>query len=270
MSRPSKKDQTKVVVEEKPEAVKKPRAPRKKASESEVAKDTPSRGRKKVVAVIVDPPPPPPVEVEEDSLEEEIEVDDEVHVDEIVNDVIAAELLPTSSEAPTTVGHTKTRSVVSRDTVAAEFVDLVTFVDEHIAKLRDTPSSDKTNGVKFLRSVCKRIKTLQTNTTRVLKQKQPSSRKNNNAGFLKPVKISAEMAKFTGLDPNGLHSRVDVTKFLCSYIKQHNLQNPEDKRQIKADHALAKLLAYDAKTSEKPLTYYHLQFLLKNHFTKST
>ena len=172
-------------------------------------------------------------------------------------------------EEPATEPATKsTRAVVTRESVMTEFSELVSMLEEHILKLRD--STDKSNGVKFLRTVGKRVKTLQTNTARVLRQKQPSSRKNNNAGFLKPVKISGEMSNFTGLDPSGLHSRVDVTKFLCSYIKEHNLQNPADKRQIIADPALCKLLSYDPnRKDEKPLTYYHLQSLLKSHFTKS-
>jgi upstream activation factor subunit UAF30 len=75
------------------------------------------------------------------------------------------------------------------------------------------------------------------------------------------------MAKFTGFDPKVQHSRVDVTKFLCKYIKDKNLQNPVNKREINADPALSKLLNYDPKTSV-PLTYPSMQKLLKNHFAK--
>ena len=148
----------------------------------------------------------------------------------------------------------------------AEFSELLSILDTQIAQGRD--STDKTNGVRNLRTVAKRLRQLQASAARVLRQKQPSARKNNNSGFLKPVKISNEMAKFTGLDPSGLHSRVDVTKFLCKYVKDKDLQKPSDRREILADPALAKLLKYDAKTAEKPLTYYHIQSLLKNHFVK--
>ena len=113
------------------------------------------------------------------------------------------------------------------------------------------------------------MKTLQSSTARVLKRKQPNKRANNNSGFLKPVAISDEIAKFTGFDPTQLVSRVCVTKYLCDYIKEHELQNPADKRQIIADPALAKLLGYDAKTATSPLTYYGIQSLLKTHFKKA-
>jgi upstream activation factor subunit UAF30 len=101
-----------------------------------------------------------------------------------------------------------------------------------------------------------------------MKQRKPSNRTHNqNSGFLKPVKISKELVKFTGWDPDELRSRVDVTKFICAYIKEHDLQNPEDRRQIIADAKLQKLLNYDPKKSEKPLMYYSLQSLLKGQFT---
>jgi upstream activation factor subunit UAF30 len=158
----------------------------------------------------------------------------------------------------------KSRAVHTRDSIMADFAELISLLDTEVNRLRD--SSDKNSGVKFLRAVTRRVKVLQAASARVMKQKQPSARKNNNSGFLKPVPISAEIAKFTGLQADQLHSRVEVTKYLCQYIKEHNLQNPADKRQIVADPALSKILNYDSKKEDKPLTYYRLQSLLKNHF----
>jgi chromatin remodeling complex protein RSC6 len=179
---------------------------------------------------------------------------------------------PHTDDTPTTGEETTTqrppRTVPTRDGLMTSFSELLSILDQQTTQLRE--GSDKaSNNIRFLRSVTKRVRELQASSARLLRQKQPSQRKNNNSGFLKPVKISAEMAKFTGLDPATLHSRVDVTKFICNYIADKNLQNPSDRRQINADPALAKLLGHDAKKSEKALTYYHMQSLLKNHFTKS-
>jgi chromatin remodeling complex protein RSC6 len=77
------------------------------------------------------------------------------------------------------------------------------------------------------------------------------------------------MAKFTGWNADELKSRVDVTKYLCNYIKEKNLQNPKDRRQIIADTKLAKLLDYDNKKDTQPLTYFLIQSHLKKHFIKS-
>jgi upstream activation factor subunit UAF30 len=95
-----------------------------------------------------------------------------------------------------------------------------------------------------------------------------SSRTNNNSEFLKPVKISTEMAKFIGCDKDELKSRVELTKYLCQYIRDNNLQNPKDKRQILIDSKLQKLLRFDPKKDNEPLTYFTLLTQLKSHFLK--
>ena len=199
-------------------------------------------------------------------------------------DVVATTVASTSVEAPkkaeekvastdeaqlveeTSEDATKASRVPpTRESVLAEHSEILNLLEQEVARIRD--GSDKTVGVKFLRSVIRRVKSAQNNSARVMKQKLPSARKNNNSGFLKPVKISQEMAKFTGLDPNGLHSRVDVTKYLCKYISERNLQDPNYRRHINPDNALSKLLGYDAKKADKPLTYPHIQSLLKSHIT---
>lgn len=160
------------------------------------------------------------------------------------------------------------RVAPTRESVLADLAETISLIEQEIAHHKE--SGAPAAHTRFLRTVVRRLKSSQTNIARVLRQKAPSSRKNNNSGFLKPVKISEAMAKFTGLDVNALHSRVDVTKFLCKYIEDHKLQNPDDKRVIQADPALSKLLGYDAKKAEKALTYPHVQSLLKTHFTKAT
>jgi upstream activation factor subunit UAF30 len=151
----------------------------------------------------------------------------------------------------------------------AEFSELLSILETEVSRLRELGDKPSASFSRFLRNnVHKRLRSIHASTARVLKHKAPSARKNNNSGFLKPVNISADIAKFTKLDPKQQHSRVDVTKYLCKYIAENNLQNPEDRRLINADPALCKLLGYDGK-DEKPLTYYHMQSLLKNHFTKA-
>lgn len=160
----------------------------------------------------------------------------------------------------------KKRRVPTKESLPAEFDELVAVVQEEIERLRK--STGKQKGVKFLRSLNKRIKTLRSHSVRVMKQKHKTNRTNNtNSGFLKPVQLSKEMAKFTGWDHNEPRSRVDVTKYICNYIRENNLQNPEDRRQILADKKLANLLGYDSKSDGKPLTYYRIQTYMKKHFS---
>jgi chromatin remodeling complex protein RSC6 len=174
-----------------------------------------------------------------------------------------------SSSASSASSEGKTRRLPTRESVEKDFDELVASIDEEIGKLRG--SSAKSKGVKFLRTVNKRVKALRNHALRVSKQRQTVRRNNTNSGFLKPVQISKDLAKFTGWDQNQLRSRVDVTKFICEYIKNNNLQDPEDKRKIRVDSDanLKKLLKFDAKDG-KPLTYYSLQTYLKSHFSPAS
>ncbi len=56
-----------------------------------------------------------------------------------------------------------------------------------------------------------------------------------NPALLKPMNISAELEEVVGKGPL---SRGEVVKKLWVYIKAHNLQNPQNKRNIKADDKL--------------------------------
>ena len=187
----------------------------------------------------------------------------------------SAPSVTTSTEAVTdetdgTESKEKKRTAPTRDSVIQSFEELIKSVETEVESLRE--SENKTKGVKFLRTLNKKLKVLKNQSARIIKAKRTTTRKNstnNNSGFLKPVKISKEMAKFTGWETDSLHSRVAVTKYLCDYIKQHNLQNPEDRRQIIADEKLKKLLKYDVKKEGEPLTYFRVQTCLKNHFIKS-
>ena len=160
----------------------------------------------------------------------------------------------------------KKRHIPTKESIIECFDELVDVIDEEIKRLRE--SSGKCKGVKFLRSLAKKIKTVRGYSVRVMKQKQKSNRKNNtNSGFLKPVHISNDMAKFTGWNQDELKSRVDVTKYICKYIRDNNLQNPDDRRQIVADKKLSKLLDFNSEKDDKPLTYYRIQTYMKKHFT---
>jgi len=162
----------------------------------------------------------------------------------------------------------KKRVAPTKDSVIKYFDDLIKSIEDEVENLRE--SENKTKGVKFLRTLNKKLKVLKNQSSRIIKQKRTTTRTNtnNNSGFLKPVKISKEMAKFTGWDAGLPRSRVEVTKFLCNYIKEHELQNPADRRQILADDKLTKLLKYDVKKEKEPLTYFRVQTCLKNHFIK--
>ncbi|MGL5961116.1 MAG: SWIB/MDM2 domain-containing protein [Cetobacterium sp.] len=87
---------------------------------------------------------------------------------------------------------------------------------------------------------------------------------NQNSGLLKPVVITAEMAAFAKWDPSELHSRVEVTKCICMYVKENNLQKPENRRIILLNSDLKKLLRHEGDE----ITYPHIQKYIGIHFVK--
>lgn len=91
-------------------------------------------------------------------------------------------------------------------------------------------------------------------------------RTNPNAspsGFSKPGPVSAELSKFLKLGKDELIARTEVTKRINAYCKEHGLQGKEDKRVLKPDKTLTKLLRI-GKGDE--LTFFNLQKYMKVHF----
>lgn len=182
---------------------------------------------------------------------------------------VAASPAPVATPAvvePVAEEQTKRKRVVNKTSVSDDFSAVIKRVSDEIERLS---TSEKSRGIKFLKSLNKSLKVLHNDSMKVMKVKKSASKKNVTSGFLKPINISSEMASFTGWDPKQLYSRVSVTQHICEYIKKNNLFNPEDKRQIKCDAKLKSLLRYDPATSAEPLTYFRLQQYLKPHFIKT-
>jgi chromatin remodeling complex protein RSC6 len=170
------------------------------------------------------------------------------------------------------VSEKKERRTVTKETLHADFEGLLSKINAEVDRLRET--KPKAKGSKFLKTLNKDIKQLHNDVLRVTKFKRNGDRKtSSSSGFLKPVNISSELAKFTSWDANKAYSRTQVTKFICNYIKTKKLYDEKDKRNIICDAALKNLLKYDPANPPKdeagkavPLTYFRLQQYLKSHF----
>ena len=86
------------------------------------------------------------------------------------------------------------------------------------------------------------------------------------SGFVKPTKISDELAKFLERPAGSEMARTDVTREINKYIRNHNLQDKENGRKINPDSKLTSLLKLK-KTDE--LTYFNLQRYMSPHFSKA-
>lgn len=98
------------------------------------------------------------------------------------------------------------------------------------------------------------------------------------SGFASPVVVSDELYAFLeqfGVKKSDPIARTDVTRYITSYIKDKDLQNPEHRREIIPDAALSTLFGpamepKDPNDANSPLvyTYLKLQKYLSSHFPK--
>ena len=138
---------------------------------------------------------------------------------------------------------------------------------------------------KQLKGLANYVKDLRKENLQLVKElaKQEKKKAKKNAerakkgpsGFARPTRITPVLAKFLGIPSEEKIARTEVTKKITNYVKEHNLQQPDNKRIIllKGKHgkALAKVLSpvVDPVSGEKTdLTFFNLQRYLKHHFIK--
>lgn len=197
-----------------------------------------------------------PVEEVQEEVQDEVDTESEDHVDDAER-------------------KTRTRRVVSKETLISSIQELNAQLDSELTKQKE--NKDKhVFGNRFVRRVHKALRIIEADAKKVLKMKSSTRRVSSTSGFMKPIMISEEMAKFTGLDKNGAYPRPTITKFVCEYIKSNNLQNPSDKREFRVDSSLQKLLKYNPASPPKdeqgnaiPMTYFRLQKYMQHHFRQN-
>jgi len=135
---------------------------------------------------------------------------------------------------------------------------------------------DLNSHVSLLKNEFRQVEKQVTREMRVLDKMNARRNKNKGnrapSGFVKPTKISNDLAAFLGKEPGTLMARTDVTKQITAYIRANDLQDKTNGRLILADDKLKKLLNYDEKTVTDPkqqLSYFNLQRFLSGHFEKS-
>ena len=112
-------------------------------------------------------------------------------------------------------------------------------------------------------------KKMQREVKTAQKQSSKKKRKSGNrqpSGFVKPTRISDELASFLGKDKGSEMARTSVTKEINEYIRQHNLQDKQNGRKIIPDAKLTSLLKLN---KEDELTYFNLQKYMSCHFAKN-
>jgi len=161
---------------------------------------------------------------------------------------------PVETAAP--VQQTETATIVPQ--ISGEFLEFMTKLQTVNAMI----SSLKADFRQLEKKAIRELKAAE-------KASQKRKRKQGNrspSGFVKPTKISDELATFLGKDKGSEMARTEVTREINAYIREHKLQDKDNGRVIKADKKLSSLLKL--KTSDE-LTYFNLQKYMSPHFAKS-
>lgn len=82
----------------------------------------------------------------------------------------------------------------------------------------------------------------------------------------KPVPISEELAEFLGLTKGEMYSRQQVTQGVNKFVKDNDLQNPENRRYILLESEAGLKLKSLLRDPDQPLTFFNIQRYLKVHY----
>ena len=210
--------------------------------------------KKKVAkAELTEPVEPVPVPVEPVPVEP-------VPVEPTPEEPLPVETEPVEGSSVEVVETKKRAKKVTKEDVQQKWDELFeTYKNE--LKVKKTPEQS-VSLLKFLTS-------LKNDTFKALKLKtrNVSTTDKNNSGFMKPVSVSDELRSFIDIDNSDPITRVLITQKLCQYIKENNLQKPEDKREIIPDEKMKRLFDIQPNESEK-LTYYSMQRRVQKHIFK--
>mmetsp|Transcript_10342 Transcript_10342/g.30261 ORF Transcript_10342/g.30261 Transcript_10342/m.30261 type:complete len:352 (-) Transcript_10342:1750-2805(-) len=77
---------------------------------------------------------------------------------------------------------------------------------------------------------------------------EPKKKAPRKTGLSIKKEISADLADFLGVDKDQLMARTDVVRGMWDYIKENDLQNPENKREIFLDEKMQKVFGCETFT----------------------
>lgn len=180
---------------------------------------------------------------------------------------------PKAAPAPAPVVETPAPVVEDKKLTTSE--DVVNVVNNVVLQLKAEIANAKARkdreAASTLNDAVKHLNSIRKPIDKLARSKPPRKQISidaNKNGFLKPVKISPELAKFLGCPEDEMKSRVQVTQAICKYIQDKDLQNPKNRREILVDDTLQSLLRFDPAVDGN-LAYYQIQSRIQPHFIKA-
>jgi upstream activation factor subunit UAF30 len=121
-----------------------------------------------------------------------------------------------------------------------------------------------TNLQQQIRAIEKNVKKQMSSLKKaVIKNTNKNKGNRKPSGFAKPSKVTNQLCEFMNKKEGTEIARTEVTKALCSYIKENNLENKENSKIIYPDNKLKLLLGIE---EGQELTYFTIQKFMNKHF----
>ena len=172
------------------------------------------------------------------------------------------------SETTSVESSSETTSVDS-DNSTTESAEVDVLLKSLISTVQSRISADKTllSQLRDLNKIITRERKENSKSLRKLTKgrKKKTGGNKSPGGFTKPTLLSPPMCTFLELPEGTELPRTEVTRRVNTYVKNNNLQNPDNKKQIMADKNLKQLLYLN---NTDVLTYFNLQRFMKIHFLK--
>lgn len=188
---------------------------------------------------------------------------------------VAPPVIPVVAVTPvvTVADEEETDKKTVNTTTTSSKDEVISVVSTVVQKLKEEAQRAKTRKDKeslaVLNEQIKSLNSVKKPIDKLARSKPPRKQINidkSRNGILKQLSLSPELKAFLGYNVNDdVHkSRVEVTRAICKYIIDNNLQNPENRREILLDDKLQKLFKYDPSVETEPFMYYHVQVYVKS------
>ena len=191
-------------------------------------------------------------------------------VTEIVKDIVEDKQLGGGVEEVTVNESVESDTNITVDSDSVSVVkDDKTEVELHLDNLTDQVQ----NLIKCAKLINTELKLVHKELSKELRKNRSKKRKSSAnrppSGFAKPTQLSDELCVFMGIPCGTERARTQVTKYFCDYFKEHDLQDPNYKRNILPNKAIKDIL--QLKEGDD-VSYFNLQKYLKIHYppTKTT
>lgn len=164
-----------------------------------------------------------------------------------------------------------TQEPVAEDSKTLSSEAILTAVDAKIQQVSSILASLKNDSKALRKQIAQDKKATEKLAKKSAKKKRAvvegEEAKPRNSGFMRPVKISDELASFLGKATGTVMGRQDANDEIRKYVSTNNLKETEKGkgRNINPDAKLSALLKLPAN---EQLTYFNLQKYMKPHFIK--